>query len=111
MVDRDHEDRKRTDLLRSVRAEHDPVLWTRVRARLEAGETERGFLGWLMRPAALATSMAALAVSLCLSAALVLNAEPRFATNETNLNDALLAMPSTPIEELTLPANNAGDTL
>ena len=111
MVDRDQEDRRLTGLLRSVRAEPDPVIWTRVRARIEAGEKVSGFLGWLMRPAALASSMAALVASVALSAVLVLNTEPRMAASESNLSDALLAMPSTPLEELSIPSNGAEDTL
>jgi len=107
MVEHDDEDRTLTDILRSVRAEPDPVLWTRARARLEAGERVGGFLGWLMRPAALASSMAALALSVALSTTLVLNTEPKVSTTETNLSDALLAMPSTPLEELNVTSEQA----
>ena len=106
MVDHDPEDQRLTSLLRSAHAEHDPVIWTRARARLEADETERGLLGWLMRPAALATSMAVLVLSLGVSTALVLNAEPTVSSGETNISDALLAVPSSPLEDLSVTTSN-----
>lgn len=45
-------------LLRSVRADADPVLWTRVRARIEARQHVPALVRWAMRPAALAASLA-----------------------------------------------------
>jgi len=47
-------------LLRAVRADADPALWTRVRARIESRARVAGLLGWAMRPAALAASLALL---------------------------------------------------
>jgi hypothetical protein len=112
MIVRD--DERPIELLRAVRAEADPALWTRVLARLEARHAS-GLLAWLMRPAALATSMAALVLSVGVSAFLVLHSAPRLtaSSSETNLADALISTPSTPIEELSVPttgAQQAADT-
>jgi hypothetical protein len=95
---------KPIELLRAVRAEADPVLWTRARARIEQHRPS-GVLGWLMRPAALAASMAALVLSVGLSAFLVLHSAPRI--SENNLSDALISTPSTPIEEMSVPTTDA----
>lgn len=106
MIDR--EDERLTELLRAARAEADPVLWTRARARIEARPAS-GLLAWLMRPAALAASMAALVLSVGVSAFLVLHSEPRFTStsSETSLADALISTPSTPIDELNVPTTDA----
>jgi hypothetical protein len=106
MIERD--DERPIELLRAARAEADPVLWTRVRARLEARQPS-GLIAWLMRPAALAAATAALVLSVGVSAFLVLNSEPRFTStsSETNLADALISTPSTPIEELNVPTTDA----
>jgi hypothetical protein len=106
MIERD--DDRAIELLRAARAEIDPALWTRTRARLEARRAS-GFLAWLMRPAALAASMAALVLSIGVSAFLVLHSEPRSTTSSsaTNLADALISTPSTPIEELNVPTTDA----
>ena len=97
---------KPVELLRAVRAEADPVLWTRARARIEQ-QRPSGFIAWLMRPAALAASMATLVLSVGLSAFLVLHSEPRFSGSESNLSDALISTPSTPIEEMSVPTTDA----
>jgi hypothetical protein len=106
MIERD--DERLTRLLRAARAEADPVLWTRARARIGARQ-ESGLIAWLMRPAALAASMAALVLSVGVSAFLLLHAEPRFtnASSETNLADALISTPSTPIDELNVGTTDA----
>src|SRR5258705_11374833 len=51
------EDVRLTRLLGAVRADADPALWTRVRARALAGPRVPGMLAWAMRPAALAASL------------------------------------------------------
>jgi len=100
----DRNDDKPIELLSAVRAEADPVLWTRARARIEAHRPS-GFIAWLMRPAALAASMAALVLSVGLSAFLVLHSTPRI--SENSLSDALISTPSTPIEEMSVPTTDA----
>jgi hypothetical protein len=102
----DRNEDKPLELLRAVRAEADPVLWTRARARIEQ-HRPAGFIAWLMRPAALAASMAALVLSVGVSAFLVLHSEPRFTSSENNLSDALISTPSTPIEEMSVPTTDA----
>ena len=102
------DDERPIELLRAARAEADPVLWTRARARIVARQ-ESGLIAWLMRPAALAASMAALVLSVGVSAFLLLHAEPRFTntSSETSLADALISTPSTPIDELNVPTTGA----
>ncbi|HKA24553.1 MAG TPA: hypothetical protein VKF80_06210 [Candidatus Eisenbacteria bacterium] len=104
MIDRD--DERLDQLLRAVRAEANPVLWTRARARIEAGEPS-GLIAWLMRPAALAASLATLVLSVGLSALLLFHSQSRLTSSETSLADALIATPSTPIEELSVPTTDA----
>ena len=58
--DENGEDLRLTRLLRAVRADADPTLWTRVRARIESRPPVPVLLAWAMRPAALATSLALL---------------------------------------------------
>jgi len=88
---RDDEDQSLTRMLRAVRADADPALWTRVRARLEARPRVPGLLAWAMRPVALAASLALLVASTAL--ALMLSNGPSAATGEdyATLGDALLA--------------------
>jgi hypothetical protein len=66
-------DERLSRLLASVRAEADPALWTRVRARIAAGERARvpAWLGWSMRPAALGASFALLAAAVTVSLTMV----------------------------------------
>jgi hypothetical protein len=104
MIERD--DERLAQLLRAVRAEADPVLWTRARARL-AAEEPSGLIAWLMRPAALAASVATLVISVGVSVLLLFHAAPRDISTVSNLADALIATPSTPIEELTVPTTDA----
>ena len=56
--ERYEEDPEITRLLRAVRADRDPALWTRVRARIEARQRQPLLLRWAMRPAALGASLA-----------------------------------------------------
>lgn len=89
----EHEDPDPTlaRLLRAVRADADPALWTRVRARIEARRRTPALLAWAMQPAALAASLALLVASASL--ALVLAPPSTVATGEgyATLTDALLA--------------------
>ena len=108
MNDRRHDpDERLAHWLRTTHAELDPALWTRVRARLETAGDRRGWLAWLTRPAALATSIGALAVATSWSLLLVDGAS-REATlaNETttSLTDALLAVGSSPVDGLLSPS-------
>jgi len=61
--DRGDDDPRLTRLLAAVRADADPALWTRVRARLESRRRLPALLAWAMRPAALAASVALLVVA------------------------------------------------
>lgn len=87
---RDDEDPGLTRLLRAVRADADPALWTRVRARAAARRPAPALLAWAMRPAALAASVALLIAS----AALAVIVAPREAAvsgeGYATLADALL---------------------
>jgi hypothetical protein len=69
----DDRDERLSRMLRAVRADADPVLWTRVRARIEERErvAPRGWLAWVMRPAALGGSLAVLALALVATFTLV----------------------------------------
>jgi hypothetical protein len=57
MHDDGDEDIRLTRLLQSVRADADPALWTRVRARIGTPSRVPWLLAWAMRPAALAASL------------------------------------------------------
>ncbi len=89
--DREDEDPGLTRLLHAVRADADPALWTRVRARIEARRRVPALLAWAMRPAALAASLALLIASATL--ALMLSNGTSVGTSEeyASLNDALIA--------------------
>lgn len=92
MSDDGRQDERLARLLASVRADADPVLWTRVRARIEARERAPRWQAWLMRPAALGTAFAVFAVAMATSVALVATA-PRTITAgiPDDLTDALVA--------------------
>jgi hypothetical protein len=81
-------------LLGAVRADAEPALWTRARARIEAGGRAgvRGWRAWVMRPAALGASLAVFAGAVAVSAALVSTA-PRALTDGSydTLTEALVA--------------------
>jgi hypothetical protein len=91
MRDETDEDIRLTRLLQAVRADADPVLWTRVRARALARPRISGVLAWAMRPAALATSLALLlasaALALLLASGTAVSTDDDYAT----LGEVLLA--------------------
>jgi hypothetical protein len=96
MSDQDrHEDERLERLLASVRAEADPALWTRVRARIEAGGQRAGVLAWIMRPAALGAACALLLVCVAASAALMMTSPRTITAGSTgtsqDLTEALVA--------------------
>jgi len=91
----DHErDDRITKLMGAVRADAEPALWTRARARIDERERQaRGWVAWLMRPAAIGGSLALLAVAIATSLALVATAPRTVTTNTTGaetLEDALV---------------------
>jgi hypothetical protein len=81
-------------LLGAVRADAEPALWTRARARIEARPRAGvgGWWAWVMRPAALGASLAVFAGAVAVSAALVTTA-PRALTDGSyeSLTEALVA--------------------
>ncbi|MGH7731764.1 MAG: hypothetical protein ACRENJ_11010 [Candidatus Eiseniibacteriota bacterium] len=89
--DRDDEDPRLIRMLRAVKADADPALWTRVRARIEARPRVPALLAWAMRPAALAVSLALLVATSAM--AVFLSAGSSVATGEdyATLTDALIA--------------------
>jgi hypothetical protein len=91
MQEETDEDIRLTRLLQAVRADADPALWTRVRARAVARPQVSGLLAWAMRPAALAASLALFLASTAL--ALLLASGTSVSTGEeyATLGEALLA--------------------
>ena len=89
--DRDDEDPALTRMLRAVRAEADPALWTRVRARIEARRRVPALLAWAMRPAALAASLGLLVSTAGLAIVLSNGASGDAGDDVTSLADALVA--------------------
>jgi hypothetical protein len=91
MRDEMDEDIRLTRLLQAVRADADPALWTRVRARALARPPVSGLLAWAMRPAALAASLAlflaSAALALLLASGTTVSTDEEYAT----LGEALLA--------------------
>ncbi len=85
------EDERLARLLASVRADADPALWTRVRARVLAAERSPAWQAWLMRPAALGASVALLVVSMATAFALVAGTPSTTASGSEDLGDALVA--------------------
>lgn len=108
--DRDHEDPGLTRMLRAVRAEADPALWTRVRARIEARPRVPVLLAWAMRPAALAASFGLLVASASL--ALMLSSTPSVGTSEdyASLGDALVSEREAEVAAPETAPETAGDT-
>ena len=88
--ERFEDDPELSRLLRSVRADADPALWTRVRARIEARQQVPALVRWAMRPAALAASLALFVAAAGL--ALMLGTGTTVATGEqyTSIADALV---------------------
>ena len=89
--DRDDEDPGLTRLLRAVRADADPALWTRVRARIEARPRVPALVAWAMRPAALAASLGLLVASAALALWLADGAAVANGDGYATLADALIA--------------------
>lgn len=89
--DRDDEDPGLTRMLRAVRAEADPALWTRVRARIEARRRVPALLLWAMRPAALAASLGLLVATGGLALVLSNGSSVETGDEVTSLADALVA--------------------
>lgn len=92
MIDeRDDEDPGLTRMLRAVRADADPALWTRVRARIEARRRMPVLLEWAMRPAALGASLALLVATTALALMLEGGAMEASGDDPATLADALIA--------------------
>ena len=102
-------DERLAKLMRAARAEVEPMLWTRVRARLEASEEPRGLIAWLMRPVALAASVAVLVLASLLSVNMLSDAalSARYA-QASGLTEALVDVERSPLDALSIPAE-AGD--
>jgi hypothetical protein len=101
------EDDRLTALLSCVRADAEPAVWTRVRARLEARGRERagGWLAWLARPVALGASLAVFVLATAVSALLVAGAPRALPLGQAdNLTDALV----TDLREGAMDASRAG---
>jgi hypothetical protein len=90
-VTTEHDDDRLVRMIRATRAEADPFLWTRVRARIEARERVPRPLRWLVRPTALAVSAALLVVALGVSWALIPGTAARADGDTTTVIEALLA--------------------
>ena len=89
----DRDDVRLERLLRAVRAEAEPALWTRVRARIEARERIPSWVRWSMQPAALevvAISMALFLATAGLTMALVRPVAMSTPTNAATLTEALI---------------------
>ena len=84
------EDDRLDALLSAVRAEPDPHVWTRTRARLAAGREEPRWVTWLGRPVTLAASAAMLVVALG-GSLLLLQPAGGSTAEATTLTDQLLA--------------------
>ena len=90
MHDDEPDDPRLTRLLQAVRADADPALWTRVRARIEARPRVPGLLAWAMRPVALGASVALFLASM--AGALVLATDSSVAGEDyATLTEALVA--------------------
>jgi hypothetical protein len=89
--DEGDEDIRLTRLLQVVRADADPALWTRVRARIESRPRVPALLALAMRPAALAASFALLLATAALALLLVGAGTISTVEEYASLGDALLA--------------------
>jgi hypothetical protein len=87
-----HEDLDRTlsRMIAAVKADAEPALLTRARARIEARVRQPWFVRWAMRPAALGASVALFVASAGLSLALVSNAPVSEAAAGSTLVESLL---------------------
>ncbi|MBI1796819.1 MAG: hypothetical protein HY076_05665 [Candidatus Eisenbacteria bacterium] len=111
----DHDDDPRlTRLLTAVRADAEPALWTRVRARAEARRPVGGPLAWIMRPAALAASFAILLGTAALALTLGDTRSASGGDEYATLGEALVAERAadvTPATSVPAPARSAaGDS-
>jgi hypothetical protein len=85
------EDVRLSRLLGAVRADADPALWTRVRARAMAGPRIPGMLAWAMRPAALAASLGLFLASAALALVLASGSGASSGEEYATLGEALMA--------------------
>jgi hypothetical protein len=115
MTRRHDDDERLARWIGAVRADADPALWTRVRARIEAGDERLllpPWLQWLMRPAALGTAAAALAL-VCGAGLVTLRSDGTAAeSNAGSLTEALLdeVTGSTTVAPSEMPDASPGDT-
>lgn len=89
--DEQDEDRRLTRLLQVVRADADPALWTRARARIESRPRMPALLSWAMRPAALAASLGLLLATSALALMLASGGTLAGGDDYATLGEALLA--------------------
>jgi len=108
--DMQDEDARLTRLLRAVRADADPALWTRVRAHLESRPWTPTLLAWAMRPAALAASLGLLLATSTLALLLTSGDTSAGADDYATLGEALLAERDAEVTTPapTVPARSAG---
>jgi hypothetical protein len=83
------EDDRLDALLSAVRAEPEPRVWARARARLTEGREEPRWVAWLGRPVTLAASAAMLVIAL--GGSLLLLPAGGASVEATSLTDQLLA--------------------
>jgi hypothetical protein len=92
------EDERLARLIRAAQAEADPALWTRVAARIRAGEqagagAPAGWLAWFGRPVALGAATAALVLTAGLGLAVLRAPGGERAGDYASLTEALLGEP------------------
>ena len=88
--ERFEEDPELTRLLHAVRADRDPALWTRVRARIEARQHQPWLLRWAMRPAAHGASLALFVAVTTLALTLGTGGSVTSGDTYTSIADALV---------------------
>jgi hypothetical protein len=91
MLDEPERDRRLNQLLRAIRADADPALWTRARARIEARARAPWLVTWAMRPAALGMALATLVAACGLSLLLVASAPDSDDPTSATLIETILA--------------------
>jgi hypothetical protein len=87
----DELDRELSRMIAAVKADAEPALLTRARARIEARVGWPALVRWAMRPAALGASLALFLVSAGLSLALMATAPGSEAGESGTLMESLLA--------------------
>ena len=95
-------ERKLSRMLAAVKAEAEPALMTRARARIESRAGQPLLVRWAMRPAALGASMALFVASAGLSFALISSAPQSWTGEDATLIESLLE--ESGIEEGDTPA-------